>query len=34
MGRHDSFAHKALQPSSWTFVFVGVQRRGSETKHC
>lgn len=25
MGRHDSFAHEALQPSSWTFVFAGVR---------
>lgn len=26
MGRHDSFAHKALHPSSWTVVFVRVPR--------
>lgn len=33
MGRHDTFAHKALQPSLRTFVFVGVQHRSNVTKH-
>lgn len=31
MGRHDSFAHKALHPSSWIVVFVRVPRQKSVT---